>query len=80
MVAPILVALIAMPTAALLIPLVFVPLPAFLFALAFVICIVTLVFGFVFLRSHEVHGPIAGIVFTAMPAPISCVTRRNMEV
>jgi hypothetical protein len=71
---------ISVLVATLLIALVSFPSPALLIALAFVICIVALVFRFVFLRSHEVHGPIAGVVFTAVLAPVSCVTRRNVQV
>jgi len=35
---------------------------------------------FVFLRSHKVHRPIAGVVFLAMLAPIFGVPRRHMQV
>jgi hypothetical protein len=74
------VAPISVPVAVYLIPLALVPSPALQFALAFVIGIVALVFRCVFRRSHEVHGPIAGIVFMAVLAPISRVTRRNVQI
>src|SRR5258707_10524358 len=74
------VAPISVLVAALLISLVILPSPALLVALAFMICIVTLVLRFVFLRSHEVHGSIAGVVFTAVPAPISCVPGRHVQI
>ena len=74
------VAPISVPVAALPIPLVIFPSPALLDALAFVIGIVALVFRFVFLGSDEVHGPIAGIVFMAVLAPISRMTGRNVQV
>jgi hypothetical protein len=50
----------------------------FTFALMFLI--VALILGFVFLRSHEVHRPIAGIVLATVPAPISCVIRRDVQI
>jgi hypothetical protein len=34
--------------------------------------------GFVFLRSNEIHRPIAGVVLVAVPAPILCVPRRDV--
>jgi uncharacterized membrane protein YqjE len=80
MIMPVPVASIVVPAAALLISLVIFPSATLLFALACVICIMALVFGLVFLRSHKVYRPIAGVVFTAVLAPISCVTRRNMKV
>jgi hypothetical protein len=36
--------------------------------------------GFVFRRSNEVHGPIAGVVFTAVLAPVPRVTRGHVQV
>jgi hypothetical protein len=80
MATPVTLAPISVLMAALLISLVIFPSAALLIALAFVICIVALVFRFVFLRSHEVYGPIAGVVFAAVLAPISCVTGRNVQV
>jgi len=71
---------ISVPVAAVLMALLVFPLPTCLFALAFVIGIVALVFRFVFLGSDEVHGPIAGIVFMAVLAPISRMTGRNVQV
>jgi hypothetical protein len=71
---------ITVTVAALLTALVVFPSPTRLFALAFVIRIVALVFRFVFLRAHEVHRPIAGVVLTAVLTPISRVTRRHMQV
>jgi hypothetical protein len=50
----------------------------FTFALMFLI--VALILGFVFLRSHEVHRPIAGVVLTTVPAPIFCVIRRDVQI
>jgi hypothetical protein len=35
---------------------------------------------FIFSGSYEVHGPIAGVVLTAIPAPILRVSRRYMQV
>jgi hypothetical protein len=70
------VAPIAVLVAALLISLAVFPTLTLLIALALVVCIVALVFRFVFLRPHEVHGPIAGMVFTAVLAPISCMAGR----
>src|SRR5260370_34237662 len=74
-VAPISVLAVALP-----ISLAIFPSPTFFIALAFVIRIVALIFRIVFLRSHEVHGPIAGVVFTAVLAPISCMPRRHVEI
>jgi hypothetical protein len=34
----------------------------------------------VFRRSNEVHGPIAGVVFTAVLAPVPRVTRGHVQV
>jgi hypothetical protein len=60
--------------------LVIFPSPTLLIALALMFRIVVLVFRFVFRRSHEVHRPIAGVVFAAVLAPISRVIRRNVQV
>jgi hypothetical protein len=50
------------------------------FTFAFMILIVALILRIVFPRSYEVHRPIAGIVFMAMPAPIFCVTRGDVQI
>jgi hypothetical protein len=50
------------------------------FTFAFMSLIVALILRIVFARSYEVHRPIAGIVFMAMPAPIFCVTRRDVQI
>jgi hypothetical protein len=68
----------SVPVVALLISLAVFPTLTLLIALALVVCIVALVFRFVFLRSHEVHGPIAGMVLTAVLAPISCMAGRHV--
>ena len=44
------------------------------------LCIVTLIFGVVLLRSNEIHRPIAGVVFMAVDAPIFCVPRRYVQI
>jgi hypothetical protein len=74
------VAPISVTVVAVLMALMVFPLPSRLFTLAFVIGIVVLVFRLVFLGSHEVHGPIAGVVFMAVLAPISRMTGRNVQV
>jgi hypothetical protein len=51
-----------------------------LIALALMFCIVALIFRCIFRRSYEVHGPIAGVVFMTVLAPISRVIRRNVQV
>jgi len=78
-VVPVVVVVVA-AVIAVMIALVIFPSLTLLIALAFVFCIVALIFGFVFRRSYEVHGAIAGVVFMAVPAPISCVVRRNVQV
>jgi Na+/H+ antiporter NhaA len=45
-----------------------------------VIAVVGYIAWIVFPRSHEVHGPIAGVVFLAMLAPILGVSRRHVQV
>ncbi|MEO7208031.1 MAG: hypothetical protein ABI145_14905 [Steroidobacteraceae bacterium] len=50
------------------------------FTFTLMIPIVTLVLWIVFLRSHEVHRPIAGIVFMTVLAPILCVPWRNVQI
>jgi hypothetical protein len=42
--------------------------------------IVTLILGLVFLRSYEVHRSIAGIVLSAVLAPIPGVIRRDVQI
>jgi hypothetical protein len=42
--------------------------------------IVALVLRIVFLRSNEIHGPVAGIVFMTVHAPILCVSGRYMQI
>jgi hypothetical protein len=34
----------------------------------------------VFLRSDEIHRPVAGIIFTAVLAPVSCMLRRHVQI
>jgi hypothetical protein len=50
------------------------------FAFALMILIVTLIFRVVFPRFHEVHRPIASVVFLAVLAPIFCMTRRDVQI
>ena len=50
------------------------------FAFVRMILIVTLIFGIVFSRSHEVYRPIAGIVLLTVLAPIPCVIRRDVQI
>jgi hypothetical protein len=75
-----LIVTVSVPVAAPLIALVVFKSLTLLDALAFMFCIVALVFRCVFRRSHEVHGPIAGVVFMAVLAPISRVARRNVQI
>src|SRR5258708_4196321 len=71
---PMVVAVMSVPMFAL------VPTLSLHFTFAFMRPIVTLILRIVFPRSYEVHRPIAGIVFMTMPAPIFCVTRRDVQI
>jgi hypothetical protein len=44
------------------------------------ILVVALVLWIVFLRSNEVYGPIAGVIFMAMLTPIFGVTGRDVQI
>jgi len=50
------------------------------FSFALVFLIMTLILGLVFLRSHEVHRSIAGIVLSTVLAPILGVIRGDMQI
>jgi hypothetical protein len=81
MVVPTLVVVVAVPVALVVaIPLALFPTLPLHFTFALMFLIVALILGFVFLRSHEVHRPIAGIVLATVPAPISCMTRRDVQI
>ena len=45
-----------------------------------IVAMVGYIAWFVFLRSHEVHRPVAGVVFVAMLAPIFGVSWRHVQV
>jgi len=49
-------------------------------AIAVMLMIAGYIAWFVFLRSHKIHRPIAGVVFLAMFAPIFGVSGRHMQV
>src|ERR1035441_4446397 len=68
------------PVVALLVALALFPTLPLYFTFARMILIVTLILGVVFLRSHEVHRPIAGIILMTVLAPISCVTWRDVQI
>src|SRR5271165_7177914 len=48
--------------------------------LVFVVGMPGYVPGFVFLRSNEIHGPIAGVVLVAVFAPIFCMPWRHVQI
>ena len=75
-----LVPIMSAPVSAVLVPLVLLPTLPLYFALVLVLLIVTLVVWFVFPRSNEIYGPIAGIVFVAVPAPIFRMIRWYVQI
>jgi hypothetical protein len=61
-------------------PLTLFPALSLHFAFALMLLIVALIFGLVFLRSHEVHRPIAGIVLSTVLTPIPGMIRRDVQI
>jgi hypothetical protein len=77
---PVMPTTVAAVVVAVLVPFALFPALSLHFAFALMILIVTLIFRVVFPRFHEVHRPIASVVFLAVLAPIFCMTRRDVQI
>jgi hypothetical protein len=65
--------------AVMIVPVIVVMAVIMVMAVVMIVAMVTVrISRLIFLGSHEIHGPIAGIIFPAVLAPISCVPWRYM--
>jgi hypothetical protein len=63
---------------AVLMPVTMIVVPVTRSVVVFIAVIVVRIARLVLLRSNEVHGSIAGVVLTAVLAPILCMIRRHV--